>query len=192
MRTEWEWKERRAVGDEWVKPERQRFTSDTCTSTQIPHQWLTLSQDCAIVWWRTLQTCPEYLPAALQVDPTQLYPRNRQNDGFQSAGLLAFLCLWEIKSRTLSWFTLPLFIPLKRKRGMRRSTCKGYWKGGLRVTEWLVRGRLLLVFSFSSSLSLYGPPLLWSLRNYFQWFYWGVWLWREVKGLFPSLCLDYI
>lgn len=78
--------------------------------------------------------------------------RNRQNGGFQRAGLLAFPCLWEIKSKILAWFTLPLFIPLERKQEMRRSTCKGQWKGGLRVTEWLVRSRVVLAFCFSFSL----------------------------------------
>lgn len=104
---------RSAARDKWVKPERQRFTSHTCISLQMPRQRLTLSPGCTIVCWRTLQSCSEYLHARLQVGPARLFPRNRQ----KRAGLLAFPCLWKIERAvvggTSAWFTPPPFIPLQ-------------------------------------------------------------------------------
>ncbi len=55
---------RGAAGDKWVRPERLFFTSDTCTSPQIPHQGLTLSPSFTIVCWRALQTLLWIPPSA--------------------------------------------------------------------------------------------------------------------------------
>lgn len=64
-------KRRGAAGDKWVRPERLFFTPDTCTSSQIPHQGLTLSLSCTIVCWRALQTLLWIPPCAT---PTGLCP----------------------------------------------------------------------------------------------------------------------
>lgn len=73
---------------------------------------------------------PSRFAVLLQVDSVHLSPRNRQNSGFQSAGPLAFPCLWEIKKGTSGWFTPPLFIPLHQKTrrwggGGKEETCQG-------------------------------------------------------------------
>lgn len=125
-----------------------------CSSPQTPaplHRSLIKDLHCPIAAPLSaegpLQICSEYLPVPLQVDSAQLSPRNGQNSGFQSAGPLAFPCLWEIKRGTSAWFTPPLFIPLhtvqktrrwgggewrRRKRGGLRGVAKG-WSQGHRV-----------------------------------------------------------
>lgn len=167
---------RSAARDKWVKPERQLFTSDTCISLQMPHQWLTLSPGCTIVCWRTLQNCSEYLHAPLQVGPAQLFPRKRQ----KRAGLLAFPCLWKIK-RAVGDFGLihsstlypsPKSPPQKNQEDHLR-WIEERWSQGHRVISEERSGAPL-------------PPLLvvlllWSLRNGFHR---GVWVERKAEELF--------
>lgn len=178
---------RGAAGDKWVRD---------CSSPQTPaplHRSLIKDSLCPLAAPLSAQGPfrfgSEYLPVLLQVDSAQLSLRDEHKSGFQSPGPLAFPCLWEIKRGTSAWFTPSAFIPLhsppktpgdeeqevEKKRRLATS--------GLMVTEWLVRSRVVLPFPF-------GPPPLWSLRNDFHWAYWGVWVEREVKELFPSVCLS--
>lgn len=104
--------------------------------------------------------CSECLPVLLQVDSTQLSPRDEQKSGFQSPGPLAFPSLWEIKGGTSARFTLhPSPQSLQKtgdeeeEDGEKEETCKGVmegWSQGHRVISEEQSGAPFPLWSSSS------------------------------------------